>query len=353
MTRYFALSFWVGAVLICSCNGQDKTTASQTTDDQPLEWADPLFEYEGQLCQHLRHLHEDRQGNIWMGTNVYGIMRYDGERLVYFDDEEGFDGGRVTGILEDEQGSLWFTAHGGLYRHDGKAITKFEEGLADNELFGLIEAQDGTYWMGSMAGVSQFDPREGDGQFTNLDLPNIAVPDTNTILGYERVSCLLQDRDGTFWFGTDGFGICQYNGNSFSHITTADGLPDNNIGSLFEDSNGHIWISTMYGGMSRYDGENFTNYLELGIVEGEEAGGIYEDGKGHLWFPVEHHGVYRYDGENFTNYTVDEHGLPSNGILCFLEDSKGRFWLGGWLGLFQFDGTGFARMTQDDLGYER
>ena len=39
-----------------------------------------------------------------MGTNVYGLMRYDGDSLRYYSKKNGLDFGRITAIVEDEQG---------------------------------------------------------------------------------------------------------------------------------------------------------------------------------------------------------------------------------------------------------
>ena len=113
-----------------------------------------------------------------------------------------------------------------------------------------------------------------------------------------------------------------------------------------EDTQGSIWIGTMYGGVSRYDrtaGRAFTNFTQNGDVEGIEVASVYEDKAGNIWFPAENFGVYRFSPAAekagkapFTNFYTNE-GLITNGILCFLEDNTGRFWLGGWGGLFRFD----------------
>ncbi|MCB0535322.1 MAG: hypothetical protein KDD14_24155, partial [Saprospiraceae bacterium] len=65
-----------------------------------------------------------------------------------------------------------------------------------------------------------------------------------------------------------------------------------------------------------------------------------------IWFAAENHGVYRYDGASFTNFNTTD-GLNTNGVLCIFEDQQGRFWLGGWGGLFRFDGTSFFSVTKD------
>jgi ligand-binding sensor domain-containing protein len=50
-------------------------------------------------------------------------MRYDGDTLQYFDEKDGLEGGRITGILEDKEGNVWFGSCGGLTKYDGKSFT--------------------------------------------------------------------------------------------------------------------------------------------------------------------------------------------------------------------------------------
>ena len=78
----------------------------------------------------------------------------------------------------------------------------------------------------------------------------------------------------------------------------------------------------------------------------EDAYGFYEDKNGDLWFAMEHQGVYKYDGNTFTNYDKKD-GLQTGGVICIYEDRENRFWLGGWLGLFRFDGEQFFPVTKD------
>ena len=200
----------------------------------------------------------------------------------------------------------------------------------------------GSFWIGTMQGVTQFDGRS----FSSFPIPKAHVEDTTTTLSYDRVTSILEDRDGTLWFGTDGFGITRYDGSSFSHLTMQDGLCDNNVTDLIQDEEGDVWIATMFGGICRYDGQHFTNYTLNGIVDGVEVWSIYEDSNGDLWFPAEHVGVYRYDGERFTKFDATN-GLLSLGIQSFHRDRAGRFWLGGWGGLFRFEADSFYSVTRD------
>jgi ligand-binding sensor domain-containing protein len=320
------------------------TTAKHTSAGEGQSgsqtYQDPLFFIDGQLCQHVRTIFQDRNGNLWFGTNIYGLMRYDGDTLEYFSEKDGLGGGRINSIVEDKEGNVWFSTFKGLTKYDGNVFTNYNvaDGPVHNDVWSIVIDRKGLFWLGTVEGVIQFDGQKS----SYFPIPKKAVTDTTSILSYDRVSCIMEDKNGNLWFGTDGFGICKYDpskGQSgFTLFTKADGLPGNNIYDLMEDSEGNIWIGTMYGGVSRYHGKRFTNYTQDGVIEGIEVGGFFEDKHGNIWFAAENFGVYRYDGSTFTNFDSED-GLNTNGILCIFEDKEGRFWMGGWGGLFRYDPT--------------
>jgi len=60
-------------------------------------------------------------------------------------------------------------------------------------------------------------------------------------LAGSTVYCMLQDREGFLWFGTET-GLSRFDGRHFKNFTTYDGLTDNQIIEIFEDSKGRIWL---------------------------------------------------------------------------------------------------------------
>lgn len=316
--------------------------SNKTLDNTGME-----FSYEGQLCHWVRNIFEDSKGQLWFGTNHYGVIRYDGESLEYFDEANGFGGGRVNTILEDSDGNVWFSTYGGLTKYDGSVFTNYsvQIGKIDNDLWDVHIDSKGLFWIATSEGVVQFDGEK----FEPFPVPLAEVKAPNPILSPRRITAVLEDRHGKIWFGTDSQGITIYNPNgdtSFSHFTTEDGLADNNISALMEDRKGNIWIGTMFGGVSMYDGNAFTNYTQNGEITGVEVAQFFEDELGNIWFGVEHHGVYQYDGDSFTNFD-EENGLLSGGIISILKDSKERFWFGGFKGLFRYTGERFVTVTDN------
>ena len=109
------------------------------------------------------------------------------------------------------------------------------------------------------------------------------------------------------------------------------------MNGILEDRNGHIWFATHYKGVCRWDGKSFKHFTSKDGIKGTEAWKLFQDRAGNIWFPIEHAGVYRYDGQAFANF-YRQQGLLSDGVQCFLEDREGRKWFGGVFGLFRYDG---------------
>jgi ligand-binding sensor domain-containing protein len=333
-----------------SCNGQveskpknQEKTPLVADSTEANKSKDPLFFIDGQLCQHLRKIFQDTKGHLWFGTNVYGVMRYNGDTLEYFTERQGYSGGRATGILEDDEGHIWIASGFGLNKFDGESFTVFteEDGLGNNEIWCITMDSKGIFWIGHNEGLTRFDGEH----FENIPVPKPQVDAPNTIYSPNRITGIAEDEKGNLWLGTDGYGICRYDGKNFTHFTVEEGLCDNTIYGLMADSKGNLWIGTFWGGVSKFDGEQFTNYTKDGVISGVEVSAFFEDKNGDIWFGVENNGVYRYDGSAFIHYYKEE-GLDGS-ILSIYRDQENRFWFGGWGGLFRFREGSFTPVTSD------
>src|SRR6202167_5676519 len=65
-------------------------------------------------------------------------------------------------------------------------------------------------------------------------------------LGNLSVNCLLQDRSGFLWIGTES-GLYQYDGSRFWRIGEKEGLPSAFVRALTLDRDGRLWVGTRDG----------------------------------------------------------------------------------------------------------
>jgi len=291
----------------------------------------------GMVREFVRTIYQDKNGNYWFGTNEDGIIRYNGKTLEKMSIADVSPYFRVLEIVEDKADNLWFATSEGLIKFDGENFKIFsvKEGLpsTDMEIWGLAIDKNGLIWIGATGGVFQFDGEK----FMPFSLPESIVENPKPMLSTKLVFKIIQDKNGTMWFATDGNGIFKYKNREFIHLTAKNELTDNNVADILEDKKGNIWIGTFYGGVSKYDGKTYTNFTKDGIIEGEETYNFHEDRRGNIWFTAEGFGVYRYDGSKFTQFTTDD-GLTTNVVQSIYEDNKGQVWFGTWQGICIYDG---------------
>ncbi|MBK5273146.1 MAG: transcriptional regulator, partial [Bacteroidia bacterium] len=134
-----------------------------------------------------------------------------------------------------------------------------------------------------------------------------------------------------------------YNGKSFQHFTTKEGLANNRIGKIYEDKAGNIWFATG-GGASRYDGKSFRNFTTKEGLSNNDLTTIMEDKTGKLWFGTRGEPCF-YDGKTFTVFK-NKDGKAFNNVWSIIEDKKGSIWFGDNDGLWRYDGSTFTKVSQ-------
>lgn len=128
-------------------------------------------------------------------------------------------------------------------------------------------------------------------------------------LSHNKVNCILQDRRGFIWIGTED-GLNRFDGNDFLVFRAQPGRSDclsgNIITALLEDKDGVLWIATADGGLSRYDyklppAQQFKQYKHQhdkpSSIPTNTIHAMLEDRQGYLWLGTGGHLILRFDKE--------------------------------------------------------
>ena len=125
----------------------------------------------------------------------------------------------------------------------------------------------------------------------------------------------------------------------FNRITSQNGLSHNKVNCILQDKRGFIWLGTD-DGLNRYDGQYFTVFRHepgnASTLSGNIITGLLEDKEGILWITTADGGLSKYDyhlpeKQQFKQYKhieSDSATIPVNILNSVLEDNYGYLWLG-------------------------
>ncbi|MFN0215865.1 MAG: two-component regulator propeller domain-containing protein [Saprospiraceae bacterium] len=338
---------------------------------------DPFLD--GQISAYVRRIFQDRNGALWFGTNSDGVCRYDGNSLTYFTTTEGFGGYAVRGITEDASGNLWFATDGGISRYDisrannpcnnntckhdmqtepglkehsrelAKSFTNYttKDGLINNGAWCVLIDKTGNFWFGTEGGVSRFN----GAFFTNFPIPEADHTDFPHAYPFPKlINCIFQDKKGILWFGSNGNGVYRYDGQKLTNLSTKEGLCDNFVQCILEDKNGTLWFGTRFGGLSRYDPKSepagksaFTNYAMKQGLKNDFVWTLLEDKNAPeaevgIWVSSNGGGPCKYESsiDGFTHFSDKVSRVPTH-VQSFFKDKAGTLWFGCSGGLHRLD----------------
>ncbi|MDX1531735.1 MAG: two-component regulator propeller domain-containing protein, partial [Rhodothermales bacterium] len=222
---------------------------------------------------------EARDGTVWIGTMRGELYRYDPSagagqapaadryaRVPFAPpDRFGFEGARVRALHEDDEGQIWVGVDGrGLYRVDPRTGRARHYPIFDQRdpdvwrradwiyrTYSMASGSDGTLWAGTGGGLFHLDPRTGGFNLYGRTF------EANVPLGH-RVWKLLRDAQGTLWAGTLGFGFARLDepARAIRVLTHTEeespDLPPRRIEGMIEAADGTIWVGSDRG-LMHYD----------------------------------------------------------------------------------------------------
>ncbi len=183
----------------------------------------------------LRSVFVDSAQEVWLGTWGRGLLQRSGER---FGEVLPPAPPVVSAIHEDRHGNLWIGTPYGLARRDAQGWNPVSRarGLTSDAVRALADDAEGNLWIGTEGGGLN---RLRDGQLTAYRQHASGLPS-------DRITALLVDEAGVLWVGTSG-GLARFDGERWTRFTTAEGLVSNSVGYLIDDGKGDLWLGSNAG----------------------------------------------------------------------------------------------------------
>jgi len=283
----------------------------------------------------IRSLSVKNKNEIWIGTEA-GVSFFDGENFKNFGVVSGLSNEIVYSSMIDLEGNVWFGTFGGganLFLGDYFANYTTEQGLPNNLVTTFAESVDKAFWIGTYGGgITSLN----EGKFNDRGL-NQELPDN-------QIYKLFTDSKGSVWIGMRE-GLARMEENTI-RVFTEDEFPFRKVRDVMEASDGSFWVSTYDDGIIGFRDDSFTQITsEEGLASDRVLESI-ETADGSVWIAT-YGGVTRFKDEEVKSFTIQE-GLPNNAVMNLLEDKQGRIWASTFGGIAWFDGMRFQSITTND-----
>ncbi|HRH42425.1 MAG TPA: two-component regulator propeller domain-containing protein [Pyrinomonadaceae bacterium] len=245
----------------------------------------------------------DREGNLWVGTNGEGLIRFKQQTARTFTKADGLTDSEVSFAFEDKEKNLWIGADN-LYKFQNGKFENVSQNFTNN-FESAYQTNDGTLWFGTQSqglvtlkngklddfskvndiqGNIVFENSQGSLFFPTKEFLTIIKDNNREKIPFPNsgVQKIMEDREGGIWFGTVT-GLSRLKDGVFTNYSTIDGLTNENVRDLFQDKDGVIWIGTYGGGLNRFkDGRFFPITTREGMNE-DIISRILVDDKDNFW----------------------------------------------------------------------
>ena len=288
---------------------------------------------------------QDQDGFMWF-TTADGLARYDGSNFTIFRQQVGensLSNNNTFSLIQTEDGLIWIgTDPGGLNVYDPQTgrfrlyvnDPEDPESIVDNSIWALMEDREGNVWAGTRGGLSRLD--RSTGKFTNY----LVDSENPRALAGTLVRRIYQDKEGAIWVATGG-GLQRYDPET-DDFTTYSSDPDdpttlvhNSVWALYEDKQDNFWIGTSRGLqlMDRSTGKfQLFRFDDTPLSSADRVWSVYEDRMGNLWVTTETHGLNLLDRQTgkftaFIHNPGDPYSLSNDDVYWVTEDSSGVLWV--------------------------
>ena len=274
----------------------------------------------------IRAITQTRDGYLWIGT-YKGLIRFDGVRSIPFDlaNTPGLSSDGVYLLYEDKLGDLWIgTDDGGVIRYHEGEFQAFgaAQGLTSTEISAVCEGKDGKLWVGTGRGLFYKSRLGRDASPYPDQKDRFTLFETTNLLASARITTLVPAPDGSLWVGTEKGLFRLRTGNT----ETVPEAIDWYVQGLAMDSYGVLWA-------------NLGAQRNIQIIAHPESTQVQECPFQYSWYQMGRAGTFLLAGytgpsadtllrlEGPTNVAVMAR-FPQRSLMSLCEDLSGNTWVG-------------------------
>ncbi len=262
-------------------------------------------------------IHEDSEKRLWIATEN-GVGYLDEEDMFYEMEFENFSSS-FTGFHEDYQGNIWIasSSYGVMKLSESSFVNVFEKARIQSVVVNAVEYYDGVYFFGTDNGLIVFDGMKVTQRYHELKKQTEGC----------RVRALYADADDNLWVCTYSGLFCRSPEGKIRCYTVKDGATSDRFRCITGLTDGTIVAGTADGINFITDGEITGTLTAKDGLANTQILSVVEAGDGTVWAGSDGSGVYVIsDGRLKTVYNV-ENGLSSDIVLRIVPHEDGFFFV--------------------------
>ncbi len=290
----------------------------------------------GLVTNNVRTIAEDREGDIWIGTDGGGIQRFTSEEFVTFSKQDGLSSNYVLSIFEGKENEIYFsTYNGGVSVYDKQKfnVINKDKGLGDNTVWTSLAFNDSSYWFGTANGITTYNGLQLN-SFRNKHWLT-----SNKVLSFFK-------EDESIWIGTSKGISCIRNFNLIESYKYQDNFPAKNIRTIEKGFNDDILVGTSSGIFS-IKNKSVTKFRENDELQNEIVYSLKKINDSLLFIGTAD-GLYYYNKDSLTRVVL--HESYSAGNINFIGvESDEYVWIGTNYGVFEINMSLFFKGNQNAI----
>jgi signal transduction histidine kinase/ligand-binding sensor domain-containing protein len=271
----------------------------------------------------ISSLCEDREGNLWIGTGGSGLFMIHQANMLALNPSDQWQERPVLCVTSGKNGALWVGTEGaGLYRlQDGQwSHYGVEAGIANLFVWSVCEDAASHLWIGTWDGGllgrtgDRFDPVPAGAATT-------------------RVTALFCDGADQLWAGT-GVGLLHRQDEKMAWLTPCGTTPLSDVRCVVDDGQGTLWFGMLGGGLGCLEKTRLRLFHKQDGLSSDFVQTLRPDKDGSLWIGTFGGGLNRLKHGRFSAIGTAQ-GLADD-IVCWMEDDDlGNYWISSHAGIMR------------------
>lgn len=292
----------------------------------------------------IRVLLSDTDGALWLGTSGQGLLHVYQGHVDRYDHADGLSSDTVLVLFEDREHNIWIGTDRGIDRFRALPVVTLStrEGLSGDTAGSVFASKDGSVWVGTGAGLNRVRDR------------SVTVYSNRDGLPSNGIQTILEDHSGGLWVGTTA-GLAYSSNSRFRPVDLPDGAKIRSLAAGAEEPDGVVWLSDVEHGLIQLRDGHIEKVLPWSLFENKQGYALLGDRKGQgLWMGFRQGGIAYYTADKITRRYSGSDGLAPGTITDLHLDKTGALWIAAEGGLSRLrDGRILTLTTANGLGCDR